>query len=107
MYEGRQIKLKKNNQKMNTEISMKKNLSIISDLNVRKKIVIFSELLVLFFVIGSSIAMADTGSSEINTASEIQSNALNQTDSLPELKYAPENPKFTKYLNNKKCTFPK
>ena len=104
MYEGRQIKLKKNNQKMNTEISMKKNLSIISDLNVRKKIVIFSELLVLFFVIGSSIAMADTGSSEINTASEIQSNALNQTDSLPELKYAPENPKFTKYLNNKNYT---
>lgn len=104
MYEGRQIKVEKDNQKMKTEINMKKNFNIISILNVGKKLVIFSELLILFFVIGSSIAIADTEPSEINTASEIQSNALNQTDSLPELKYAPENPKFTRYLNNKNYT---
>jgi len=104
MYEGRQIKVEKGNQKMKTEINMKKNFNIISILNVGKKLVIFSELLILFFVIGSSIAIADTEPSEINTASEIQSNALNQTDSLPELKYAPENPKFTRYLNNKNYT---
>jgi len=80
---------------------MKKNLNIKIDINMRKKLVIFSELLFLFIVIGSSTAMADTGSLEINTASEIQNNAINQTDSFPKLEHAPENPEFVKYLNNK------
>jgi len=39
---------------------------------MRKKLVIFSELLVLFLVIGSSIVMADTGSSGVNEASDIE-----------------------------------
>ena len=69
---------------------MKKNLNIKIDINMRKKLVIFSELLFLFIVIGSSTAMADTGSLEINTASEIQNNAINQTDSFPKLEHARE-----------------
>ena len=80
---------------------MKKNHYIKSDINMSKKLVAFSELLVLFLVIGSSIAMADTGSSEINTASGIQKNAINQTDGSQKLDRAPENPEFVKYLNNK------
>ena len=52
---------------------------------MKKKVVIFGELLVLFLVIGSSIAMAYTGFSEKNKASK------------PIL--APENPKFAKCQN--------
>ena len=101
MYEGRQIKVEKDNQKMKTEINMKKNFNIIS--------IKWEKLCNLQWTSDSifcyrAIAIADTEPSEINTASEIQSNALNQTDSLPELKYAPENPKFTRYLNNKNYT---
>ena len=97
-------KVGKGIKKMKKEISMKKNLNIKSDLNVRKKLVIFSELLILFLFIGSSIAMADTGSSEINTASDIQKNALNQNDGSPELEFALENSEFIEYQKNKKLT---
>ena len=45
---------------------MKKNHIIKNDMNTVKKLVIFTELLVLFLVIGSSIAMAYTGFSEEN-----------------------------------------
>jgi len=80
---------------------MKKNLNTKRDVNMRKKLVISSELLFLFLVIGSSTAIADIESSEISTVSEIQNNATNQTDSFPKLEHAPENPEFVKYLNNK------
>ncbi len=45
---------------------MKKNRNITNYVNILKKLVIFTELLVLFLVIGSSIAMAYAGFSEEN-----------------------------------------
>ena len=45
---------------------MQKNHNLKNDVDIVKKIVIFTELLVLFLVIGSSIAMAFTGFSEKN-----------------------------------------
>ncbi len=65
---------------------MKINFNTKSNVNMRKKIVILSELLVLFLVIGSSIGMANPGFSEQNKASE------------PAL--APENPEFVQYQTN-------
>ena len=55
--------------------------------NVKKKVIVFSELLVIFLVIGSSISTATTGYSETNKATE------------PVL--APENPDFVKYQTDK------
>jgi len=43
---------------------MKKDPNIKTNVNIVKKLVIFTELLILFLVIGSSIAMAYTGFSE-------------------------------------------
>jgi len=62
---------------------MKNNLNIKSDFNVKKKAVIFSGLLVLLLVIGSSIVMADTGLSGNSKATTLVS--------------APENPAFVKH----------
>ena len=43
---------------------MKKNHAINNDVNIIKKLMIFTGLLILFSVIGSSIAMAYAGFSE-------------------------------------------
>ncbi len=87
---------------------MKKNYTIKNDMNIVKKLVIFTELLVLFLVIGSSTAMAYTGFSEENKPISIPTDHIfihkdivNQTKFSTNVGLAPENPKFTKYLNNK------
>jgi len=62
----------------------------------------------LFLVIGSSIAMAYTGFSEENKPISVSTDhkfihkyITNQTEFSPKVGLAPENPTFTKYLNNK------
>ena len=45
---------------------MKKNQTINNDVNILKKLIVFTGLLILFSVIGSSIAMAYAGFSEEN-----------------------------------------
>src|SRR5271157_4270263 len=49
---------------------MKKNHDINKDINIIKKLVIFTELLVLFLVISSSITVAYAGFSEENKPME-------------------------------------
>jgi len=81
---------------------MKKHVNIKTDLNILKKLVIFTEFLVLFLVIGLSITMACTGSLEKNKSYDIHKNIVNKTGLSPKLGLAPENPKFIEYQNNKK-----
>ncbi|MDD4248563.1 MAG: PKD domain-containing protein, partial [Methanosarcina sp.] len=83
---------------------MKKNLNIKSDINMRTKLVIFSELLILFLFISSSIAMADTGSSETIKVSDIQKNTIKQTAVSLNFELAPDNPEFIEYLKNKEIS---
>ncbi len=66
-----------------------------------KKLIILSELLVLFLVIGSSIAMAYTGFSGENKSSDIHKNSINQTE-VPKFSPSPVNPKFIEFRNNTK-----
>ena len=87
---------------------MKKNHTINNDVNIVKKLVIFTELLILFSVIGSSIAMAYAGFSEENKPISvptdhkfIHKDIVNQTKFSSNVGLAPENPKFTEYRNNK------
>ena len=87
---------------------MKKNHNIKNDVNIVKKLVIFTELLVLFLVISSSIAMAYAGFSEENKPISvptdhkfIHKDIVNQTKFSPNVGLAPENPKFTEYQNRK------
>ena len=87
---------------------MKKNHNINNDENIVKELVIFTELLVLFLVLGSSIAMAYAGFSEENKPISvptdhkfIHKNIINPTEFSPKVGLAPENPKFTKYKNRK------
>ena len=75
----------------------KKHLNIKMDVSVKKKALIFSEILVLVLVIGSSIAVADTGFSEEYKSLDILENVTHQTDDLPKLESAPINPEFVKY----------
>jgi hypothetical protein len=56
---------------MDKEINMKKDPNTKTNINIVKKLVIFTELLVLFLVIGSSIAMAYAGFSEENKSISI------------------------------------
>jgi C1A family cysteine protease/PKD repeat protein len=66
---------------------MKKNLKTKNSLNVRKRAAILSGLLILLLVIGSSIAIADTNSSDNNKALKVG--------------LAPINPDFVKYQQEK------
>jgi hypothetical protein len=59
--------------------------------------VIFTELLVLFLVIGSSTAIAYTGFSEENNSSDIHKNTITQIANPLEVKFLPLNPAFIKY----------
>ena len=65
----------------------------------KKKALIFSGFLVFFLVVGSSIAMADTGFSEQDKSLNIHKNVVDQPADSPES--APENPDFINYQNNK------
>ena len=89
---------------MNMVINTKTDHNIKNDIDIVKKLVIFTELLVLFLVIGSSIAMAYAGFSEKNKPISvpadhkfIHEDFVNQTEFSSEFGLAPENPKFTKY----------
>ena len=64
-----------------------KKYNIKNNINVRKRVVIFSGLLVLLLIISSSIAIADTNLSDNNKASQ--------------LLFAPKNPDFVKYQQEK------
>jgi C1A family cysteine protease len=89
------------NIKMNKEINMRKKYNIITGVTIIKKVEIFAELLVLFLVICSSMAMAYTGFSEENKSSDIHKNIVTQTEFSPKFGLAPENHKFTEYQNRK------
>jgi C1A family cysteine protease len=81
-------------------IKMNTKHNIITKVSVIKKIVIFTEVLILFLVISSSIAMAYTGFSEENKSSNNHKNTVNQTEFTQKFGLAPINPKFIKYQNN-------
>ena len=79
---------------------MEKKLNTQSDVSIKRKVVIFSGLLILSLVICSSIAIADIGSSEKNKTSGILDNVTNQTEVSSKLELAPENPDFVKYVTS-------
>jgi C1A family cysteine protease len=90
------------------EGNTKKDNNIKNNINIIKRLVIFTEILVLFLVIGSSIAMAYAGFSEENRPISvptdyifIQKDGVYQTEFSPKVGLASENPKFIKYRNNK------
>ena len=56
--------------------------------------------LVLFLVIGSSIAIAYTGFLEENKSFDIKKNILSHTEFSPKIESAPKNPEFIKYQKN-------
>jgi C1A family cysteine protease len=87
---------------------MKTDPNIKNNVNIIKKLVILTEFLVLFLVIGSTIAMAYAGFSEENKPISapidhkfIHKDIVNQTKFSPKVGLAPENPKFTEYKNRK------
>ena len=71
---------------------MKKKVNTTYDVKVKRNVVLFSELLVIFLILGSSIALAANVSLE-------QSKATGPV-------LAPENPDFVKYHANKMLTQP-
>jgi len=79
---------------------MKKDHNINNEVNIVKKLVIFSELIVLFLVISSSIAMAYVGFSEENKSSDNHKNIVKQIKFYPKFGLAPENPKLAEYIKN-------
>jgi C1A family cysteine protease/PKD repeat protein len=68
---------------------------------MKKTTHIFSELLVLFLIIGLSIMLVGTEISEKNKVSDVQGNAVYQTEGSPKSGLAPVNPEFIKYQKNK------
>jgi C1A family cysteine protease len=87
---------------------MKTDPNIKTNVNIVKKLVICTELLVLFLVICSSIAMAYAGFSEENKPifiptdyKFIHKDIINQTEFTQKVGLAPENPKFIEYHNRK------
>ena len=58
---------------------------------------ILSGIVVLFLVIGSSIAIAYTGFLEENKSFDIKKNILINTEFSPKIESAPKNPEFIKY----------
>jgi len=60
---------------------MKKHLNLNKYVNLKKTVLIFSKLLVLFLILGSSIDMADTGISEQNKSLDVKKSVANQVAS--------------------------
>jgi len=116
--------------KIKKDVSMKKDLNEKKDASLKKGIITFSELLVLFLVIGFAMVMAGTEFSEKNNTSGVQENVVNNNETaIPEgtsqlpltgnltKEYgleiendsakpglAPENPEFVKDTKNKLYT---
>ncbi len=67
---------------------------------MKKLINTFSELLVLFLVIGVSIALVGVEFSEQNKTSNLEENTTNLNENSTELELAPENPEFVRSQNN-------
>ena len=61
---------------------------------------ILSFVLVLFLVIGSSIAIAYTEFLEENNSFDIKKNIISHTEFSPKIESAPKNPEFIKYQKN-------
>jgi C1A family cysteine protease len=87
---------------------MKEDHNIKTNINIVKKLIIFTELFILFLVIGSSIAMAYAEFSEENKPISvptdykfIHTDIVNQTEFSPKVGLAPENFKFTEYQKRK------
>jgi hypothetical protein len=76
---------------------MKKHLNLKKYVNLKKTVLIFSGLMVLFLIIGSSIAMADIGFSEQNKSLDVKKSVVNQIAGSPKSGLAPENPEFIEY----------
>lgn len=80
---------------------MKKHLNLKSYVNLKKGVLIFSELLVLLLILGSAMVMTDTGLSDQNKSSDVQNSVENPTVNSLGPGLAPENPEFTNYQKNK------
>lgn len=76
---------------------MKKHLNLKKYVNLKKTVLIFSGLMVLFLILGSSIAMADIGFSEQNKSLDVKKSVVNQVAGSPKSGLAPENPEFIEY----------
>jgi C1A family cysteine protease/uncharacterized membrane protein len=85
-------------------IKMKKHLNLKKYVNSKKGRLIFSELLVLLLIFGSSMVMTDTELSGQSTSSDVQESVANQAAGPLSPELAPENPAFTKYQMNKILT---
>ena len=77
---------------------MKKNQNINNDINILKNLVTFTELLVLFLVISSSMAYAGFSEEDkpISISTDykfIHTDITNQTEFSTKVGLAPENPK--------------
>ncbi len=81
---------------------MGKKFNINSFAKMGKTVSIFCEILVIFLILGSSIAIVETGFSEQNKSSDVQNGALNQVASSEKPGLAPENPDFVEYQQTKK-----
>jgi PKD repeat protein/C1A family cysteine protease len=83
---------------------MEKRLNLKKDVDLKKTALIFSEILVLFLILGSSIAVVNTGFSGQKRSSDAQKNVITQVASSPKSGLAPENPEFIEYRKNKLLT---
>ncbi len=83
------------------------NLNLIKYGNLKKGILISSELLVLFLILVSSLVVIDnrlTDQTDQNNSSAVQNSSLNQPSSDLSPILAPVNSEFTKYQQNKLFT---
>jgi C1A family cysteine protease len=69
-------------------------------INLNSSQFILCGALILFLVIGSSIAIAYTGFLEENKSFDIKKNILSHTEFSPKIESAPKNPEFIKYQKN-------
>lgn len=83
---------------------MKKHLKLKKYANLKKGVLIFSELLVLLLILGSAMVMTDTGVSDQNKSLDVQNSVENPTVNSLGPGLAPENPEFTKYQKEKVST---
>jgi C1A family cysteine protease len=77
------------------------NLNFKKYRNLNKGILIFSELLVLFLILISSLVVIDNEFSDQNNTSNVQNSDLNQPGSYLSPVIAPVNPEFTSQQQNK------
>jgi uncharacterized repeat protein (TIGR01451 family) len=80
---------------------MGRSFNLKKYLKTTKKVLIFSELLVLFLILGSSIAIVDNGNLDVNNSTETPKEIISVTAASPTPKVAPENPKFVEYQKDK------